>query len=77
MKIKTEKGTIKPIDKQTYKEAFVVFEDFTDFGQTYSTEWTDSEIIEDLTSTYFECYADKDIREINIKKVTRWEFIND
>lgn len=77
MKIKTPNGGLKPIEKNVYKEAFVVFEDFTDFGQTYSTEWTDKEIIEDLTSTYFECYADKNIREIYIKKVTSWNFIND
>jgi hypothetical protein len=77
MKFKTPNGDIKPIEKNVYKEAFVVFEDFTDFGQTYSTEWTDKEIIEDLTSTYFACYADKNIREIYIKKVTSWNFIND
>lgn len=77
MKIKTEIGFTTSLEKNVYKEAFVVFEDFTDFGQTYSTEWTDKEIIEDLTSTYHECYADKNIREIYIKKVTRWDFIND
>jgi hypothetical protein len=77
MKFKTPNGNLKPIEKNVYKEAFVVFEDFTDFGQTYSTEWTDKEIIEDLTSTYFECYADKNIREIYIKKVTSWNLIND
>lgn len=77
MKIKTEIGFTTSLEKNVYKEAFVVFEDFTDFGQTYSTEWTDREIIEDLTSTYFECYADKIIREIYIKKVTSWNFIND
>lgn len=77
MKIRTEDGCLTSIEKNVYKEAFVIFSDFTDFGQTYSTEWTDKEITEDLTNTYFECYADKEIREIYIKKVTRWEFIQD
>lgn len=79
MKIKTPNGEIKPIRKDVYKEAFIVLSDYRDFGQTYAIGWTDSEIIEDLTTDFFKHYAEEGdvIREISIKKVTRYEFTED
>lgn len=78
MKFKTPNGDIKPIKKNVYKEAFIILSDYRDFGQTYSTEWTDAEIVEDLTRDFFQYHAEEDdqIREIYIKKVTRWEFMD-
>ena len=78
MKFKTPTGELKPIEKNVYKEAFIILSDYRDFGQTYSTEWTDAEIVEDLTRDYFQYHAEEDdqIREIYIKKVTRWEFMD-
>ena len=78
MKFKTLNGELKPIEKDVYKEAFITLSDYRDFGQTYSTEWTDAEIVEDLTRDFFQYHAEEDdqIREIRIAKVTRWEFID-
>ena len=78
MKFKTPTGELKPIEKNVYKEAFIILSDYRDFGQTYSTEWTDAEIVEDLTRDFFQYHAEEDdqIREIYIKKVTRWEFMD-
>lgn len=79
MKIKTKDGFIKPVNKEVYKEAFVILTDYRDFGQTYSTEWTDAEIVEDLTRDFFEYHYEEgdEIETIYIKKVTRWEFKED
>lgn len=79
MKIKTPNGEIKPIRKYAYKEAFIILSDYRDFGQTYAIDWTDSEIIEDITTDFFKYYTEEGdvIREISIKKVIRYEFMED
>lgn len=79
MKIKTKDGYIKPVNKEVYKEAFIILSDYRDMGQTYSTEWTDAEIIEDLTRDFYAYHTEEGdvIREIYVKKVTRLEFYED
>lgn len=78
MKFKTLNGDIKPIEKDIYKEAFIVLSDYRDIGQTYSTEWTDAEIVEDLMRDFYAYHYEEgdEIREVYIKKVTRWEFMD-
>lgn len=79
MKFKTPNGDLKPIEKNVYKEAFIILSDYRDLGQTYSSEWTDAEIVEDLMRDFYDYHYEEgdEIREIYIKKVTSWNFIND
>ena len=80
LKTKMSTGEVKKaLRKDVYKEGFIILSDYRDFGQTYSSEWTDAEIVEDLLRDYHDYHEEEgdEIREICVKKVVRWEFMED